>query len=200
MDSPFVSGVLRRFATDLGLDHRHASTAYRALVDRAHGACVDRSHHAVAYSPAILVTTQTIGGVAHVSVCDNGDALGQLEVRRLYASIRTGRTGAVQRALVAGGVDGAEAIVGRFGVALLAAFVIADRITITTRDHLAPPDGGIRHSCDSRSYRTEPYHVARPGTLVQLRIRGSHRELATPGAIEDALRDRASTLPVRINV
>jgi molecular chaperone HtpG len=202
LDSPFVSGVLRRFASDLGLDREDAFAAYRALVDRAQAACVKRQEETLAFAPAILVTTQTIGGVAHVSICDNGEALPPGEVRQLYSAIRTGRAGAVQRALIASGVDGAESIVGRLGVSLLSSFVIADRVTITTRAHTVRAEAGIRFVCDSRTYSAEPYRVARPGTIVQLRIRPEQAAMATPALVRDALEGYAQTLalPVRINV
>ena len=195
--APFVSGLLRRFGEDL---HEDPLVAYRALVDRAHGACMRRGMIASNFSASILVATQSLGGVTHVSVCDNGEALGATEVRMLYTAIRTGRAGAMRRALIEAGADGADSIVGRLGVALLAALVIADQITIYTRSHLAPPDAGIRFICDSRTYLAEPQRIARAGTVIQLRIRRDHAELATLDAIRGAIVDHAKKLPLPIRV
>lgn len=197
--SPFVSGVLRRIATEIGVDPYFA---YRAFVDRAHAACVSRLAEASSFTAAILVTTQTIGGIGHVSICDNGDALGPGEVRVLYDAIRTGRAGTVQRALIATGVDGAHTVVGRLGSALLAAFSIADQVTIATRSHVVRPEAGIRFTCTSQTYGAVPYRMARPGTNIQLRIRPEFQALASVVAVRDALIEHARglSLPVQINV
>jgi HSP90 family molecular chaperone len=197
--SPFVSGVLRRFAVELEVD---PFVAYRAFVDRAHEACVARQQHAFAFSPAILVTTQTIGGIAHVSICDNGDAIAAGDVRQLYRAIQTGRAGAVQRALAASGVERADEIVGRVGVALLAAFVISDQVTIATRAHAVRAEAGIRFVCNSKSYGAEPHRLARPGTVVQMRIRPEYQAGACAGVVRGVIEEHARTLtlPVHINV
>jgi molecular chaperone HtpG len=197
IDEPFVSGMLRRFGEEL---HEDPLVAYRSLVDRAHGACMRRGMVASNFSAAILVVTHTVGGVSHVSICDNGEALVASEVRMLYAAIRTGRAGAMRRALIEAGTDGADSIIGRLGVALLAAFLIADQITISTRSHLAPPDAGIRFTCNSRTYLAEPLRIARPGTVIQLRIRADHAELGTLDAVRAALVEHARRLPLPIRV
>jgi HSP90 family molecular chaperone len=197
IDEPVVSGVLRRFGEEL---HEDPLIAYRSLVDRAHGACMRRGMMASNFSAAILVVTQTVAGVSHVSICDNGEALIASEVRMLYAAIRTGRAGAARRALIEAGADGADSLIGRLGVALLAAFQLADQITISTRSHLAPPDAGVRFTCNSRTYLTEPLRIARPGTIVQLRIRRDHEHLGTVDTVRSALLDHARTLSLPIRV
>lgn len=195
--APHVSGALRAFGEHL---HEDPLVAYRSLVDRAHDACVRRARLDRKYAPAILVGTQTIGGVAHVSICDNGEALDPYEVRRLYAAIRTGRAGAVRRALVATGVDGADSIIGGLGVAMLASLLVADQVTIQTRGHGAPAEAGIRYLCTSRTYTAEPHRLARPGTLVQLRIRRDRQRLGTVEVVREALvaHARSLALPIRV--
>jgi molecular chaperone HtpG len=197
--SPFVSGVLRRFAIELKVD---PFVAYRAFVDRAHAACVARKANAFAFAPAILVTTQTIGGIAHVSICDNGDSVQVGAVRQLYRAIQTGRAGAVQRAIAASGVERADTIVGQVGVALLAAFVIADQVTIATRAHAVRPEAGIQFACNSKSYWAEPHRLARPGTVVQMRIRPEFQAAAAVDVVRRVIEEHAQslTLPVHINV
>lgn len=197
--SPFVSGVLRRFAVELEVD---PFVAYRAFVDRAHDACVTRRQLAYAYSPAILVTTQTIGGVAYVSICDNGEPIHGSEVSQVYHAIQSGRAGAVGRALAASGAQRADDVVGRVGAALLSAFVIADQVTIATRAHTVRPEAGVRFACNSRTYSAEPHRMARPGTVVQLRMRPEYQSAATVDVVREVLGEHARglTLPVQVNV
>ena len=94
--SPLTSGILKRLGDDLDAD---PGEVFRALVERAHEACMARVLSEPDYAPAIAVTTETIGGRAQVSICDNGRALAPGEVRSVYAAIRCGRVGAVRRAI-----------------------------------------------------------------------------------------------------
>lgn len=196
--TPFFSGVLRRFGKDLHQDD--PLFAYRALLDRAHDACVRRLQSEPAYVPALLVGTHSFSGTSHVSFCDNGIVLAPDDVRQLYDSIRQGRSGAVLRALLANGVEGADDVVGRLGVALLAAFLISDQVAIMTRGHDQPPDSGIRYFCDSRTYSHEPHRLARPGTVIQLRIRPEQKHLGEMQAVRAAILEHARSLelPVRV--
>jgi molecular chaperone HtpG len=198
--SPYSSGVLRRFGQDIHDDPR---VAFRALVDRAHEACmrhVLEPRGAGRPVPAILVTTQTIGGVNHVAICDNGAHLAADDVRRLYATSRSGRAGAVRRALSETGAARADTVVGRFGVAMLAAFLIADEVVITTRSHDAVPDDGVRYACTSRTYHVVPHRVPRAGTLIQLRLRPECQALGEVGVVRAALVAHARTLELPIRV
>lgn len=196
--TPHVSGVLRRFGEDIHDDPR---VAYRALVDRAHEACMrvllEGSSQRV---PAILVTTQTIGGVNHVAICDNGAALAPDDVRRLYATSRSGRAGAIRRALSETGAARADTVVGRFGVAMLAAFLSSDQIVIATRGRDTAPEDGVRYTCTSRTYHVEPYRVARAGTSITLRLRPECQAMGTVDVVRDALVAHARTLELPIRV
>ena len=196
--APFFSGVLQRFGKELHQDD--PLFAYRALLDRAHDACLRRRAIEPSYTPALLVGMQAFSGTSHVSFCDNGVVLEPDDVRQLYATIRQGRSGAVQRALIAGGVDGADDVVGQLGVALLAAFVISDQVAIMTRGHDHPPESGIRYLCNSRTYSSEPHRIARPGTVIQLRIRPEQKHLGETAAVRAALLEHARLLelPVRV--
>jgi len=196
--TPFFSGVLQRMGKDLHQDD--PLFAYRALLDRAHDACMRRRASEPGYLSALLVGTQAFSGTSHVSFCDNGVVLAPEDVRQLYATIRQGRTGAVHRALLAGGVDGADDVVGRLGVALLAAFVISDQIAIMTRGHDHPPESGIRYLCNSRTYSSDPHRIPRPGTVIQLRIRPDQKHLGQSAAVRAAIFDHARLLelPVRV--
>jgi molecular chaperone HtpG len=201
LHAPHVSGVLRRFGEDL---HEDPRVAFRALVDRAHEACMRNVLEPVPGAarpvPAILVSTQTIGSVNHVSICDNGASLSPDDVRRLYATSRSGRAGAIRRALSEAGAARADTVVGRLGVAMLAAFLISDEITISTRAHDTPAEAGVRYTCTSRNYHVEPYRVARAGTIIQLRLRREHQAMGEVGVVREALVAHARTLELPIRV
>lgn len=169
--------------------------AFRELVDRAADACARRLAIDPDHGPSILVSTQTIGGVAHVSVTDNGEAFEADAFRALYQVIQSGRLGAVKRALAR---DGAADVVGTFGASLLAAFLLADRIVITARHHGSAATEAVRFTCDSRTYQLEACTAARAGSTVQLRVRHHLQKLATIDAIRETLAD--VPYPIRIGL
>jgi HSP90 family molecular chaperone len=188
-----TSGILHRFGHDL---HTDPSVVFAALVARSHAACLERAAADRSYVPAILVTTQSSSGRVHLSVCDNGAPLPAEDVKQLYAAIRTGRVGSLRRALTS--TDHATAMVGKVGVALLAAFVLADQVGIVTRGQ----DEGIRYLCNSRTYVAEPYAAPRPGTTFQLRMRAEATALSdianVRAALVTSLGTRSVTTPIRV--
>jgi HSP90 family molecular chaperone len=186
---PHLSGILRQIGHELDLD---PEIAFCALVDRAHDACQRLLVQRPSFVPAILVGTQTIGGIAHVSICDNGAPLAPDEVRNVYSLGRDGRAKLAE--------GSGDVVVGRLGMALLAAFAISDQISISTRAHDQPPDGGMRFLCTSRAYHCEPYRLARPGTIIQLRLRRECQMFGDVTSVRDALLPHARTLalPVRV--
>lgn len=195
-DGPFVSGVLHRFRKYVADDPRNA---YRGLVDRAHDACMRRlAANDPSYVPAILVSTHTVAGTAHISICDNGDPIVADDVRKLYELMRSGRSGAVHRAL--GEVDDAERVVGQLGAGLLAAVLLADQIQITTRGHAQPADAGTRYTCDSRTYDHVACRVPRAGSIVQLRVRPDLQAMANIDVVREALVPHAKLLELPIRV
>lgn len=197
-DPPFVSGVLHRFRKYVADDPRNA---YRGLVDRAHDACKRRlAAGDPAYVPAILVSTSTIAGVAHVSICDNGEAIVAEDVRKLYELLRSGRSGAVHRAFGDAGAEGAPSVVGQLGAGLLAAVYVADQIVITTRGPNTKPEDGVRYTCDSRTYDHKPCRAPRPGSVVQLRVRPDCQAMGRVEAVRATLVQHAKLLelPVRV--
>jgi len=177
--------------------HSDLRAAYRELVDRAAEACARRAAVDPSFRAAILVSTQTISGIAHVSITDNGETFEADAFRALYQVVQTGRLGAIKRALA---TQEPRDVVGTFGASLMAAFIIADRITITCRAHDAAAAEGLKFTCDSRSYDLGPTTVARAGTTVQLRVRPDRQRLGTLETIREALAKHAAGVPYPIRI
>jgi len=186
------SGVLHRFARDLSIDPR---IAYQLLAERAHEACVRRATMESNCRPAILVGSQVIGGRALVSFSDNGAALAGEDIKFVYDSLANGIMERTRQALVTQGIDVAHQMLGRLGVAMLGAFLIADMVTIKTR---GGANTGTRYTCSSVTYTTEPYQVPRPGTVVQLRIRTEREAFADLSVVRDVLATLKRLSPIHI--
>ena len=189
MSSPSLfSGVLHRFARDLEIDPR---IAYQLLAERAHEACLRRAA-VERLVPAILVGTQTIGGRTYVSLADNGAALAGDDIKQVYAALQAGLVEQTRAALVSQGIDAAHRIIGRLGVAMLGAFLIADMVTIKTRG----ADAGMRYTCSSATYTAEPYAIPRAGTVIQLRVRAEREALADLAAVRQVLSTLTRLSPI----
>lgn len=184
------SGVLHRFARDLEIDPR---IAYQLLAERAHEACLRRAA-VERLVPAILVGTQQMADRTYVSFADNGAALAGEEIKQVYAALQTGLVEQTRAALVAQGVDAAHRIIGRLGVAMLGAFLIADMITIKTRG----ADAGMRYTCSSATYTAEPYQIPRPGTVIQLRVRKEREALADLAVVRQVMGTLTQLAPISI--
>lgn len=61
---------------------------------------------------------------------------------------------------------------GRFGIGILAAFLLGDRLEVTTRHVTAPPEAGIQFSCSIDDEEIELRRVTLPalGTSIRVRI------------------------------
>lgn len=193
--NPQFTSLARVVGEGANLDPR---AAYRELVDRARDACARRLEIDPAHVPSILVSTQSLGGVAHVSVTDNGEAFEADAFRELYAVIQNGRLGAVKRKLAASASP--ADVVGTFGAALLAAFLLADKIVITSRPHGADAEESTKFTCDSRNYTIAPTSSARAGTIVMMRVRPNMQKLGTLEMIREALATHGKTIayPIRL--
>jgi molecular chaperone HtpG len=194
-----LPGLLKLLGENL---YSNPQVAFRELVQNAHDSCVRQRLAADAagepYSPRIDVRTRRDGASALVTVSDNGEGLDAEQIREFLATIGRGRTAQVRAALESTGSDAAYDLVGQFGVGLLSAFLVADRVEVVTRrrDRV----DGFRWVCEGQqSYRLEPCEVRDPGTTVRLRIRREAPELGHPELVRDALRRYARYLQVPIH-
>ncbi|HWW73797.1 MAG TPA: ATP-binding protein, partial [Pyrinomonadaceae bacterium] len=74
---------------------------------------------------------------------------------------------------------------GRFGIGLLAAFLLGNRLEVETRHVTSPPDDGVRFSCSIEDEEIELQRCTLPevGTTIRVRISaGVFGKLNTPGS------------------
>lgn len=188
-----LPGLLELLGGSLYSDPR---VAYRELIQNAHDACTRRRVAAAAddrgWRPRIEVDFPSEGPRRLVRIQDNGEGLEPDEIRRFLATIGRGRTREVRRLLEASGDEDADELVGQFGVGLLAAFLVADRVEVTTQGRGV---AAHRWICEGRqTYRIEAAERDEQGTTVQLRIREDHEELGLPAIVRDAVHHYARYL------
>jgi molecular chaperone HtpG len=192
-----LPGLLQLLGESLYSDPR---VAYRELVQNAHDACVRRDLAGDAsYVPRIDVAVRREAGRTLVAITDNGEGLDADDIRTFLATIGRGRTGELRALLEAEGTTDHERLVGQFGVGLLSAFLVADRLEVLTRR--GDRAEGYRWICEGKqTYRLEPAQRAAQGSEVLLRIREDRAELGDADVIRDAIAHYARYLAVPIDV
>lgn len=133
----------------------------------------------------LVICCEDVAGRRYVTFEDNGAGLSADEAREFLATIGRGQTG---RALHDATADGADNLIGRFGVGLLAAFMVADRVEVESRRFDLGPEQGVRWVNEGQqTYRIEAWSRRDAGTSVRLRMRETMAHMGTEVAVRGAL-------------
>ena len=112
-----------------------------------------------------------------ITVADNGIGMSRAEVIEHIGTIAKSGTQEFLHALT--GDQRADAsLIGQFGVGFYSAFIVSDRVVLTTRRAGQPPGEGARWESDGRgTYTLETVDVPSRGTTVVLHLRGGEDDL-----------------------
>ncbi|GAA1840012.1 molecular chaperone HtpG [Actinomadura bangladeshensis] len=112
-----------------------------------------------------------------ITIADNGIGMSRDEVIGNIGTIARSGTAEFLRAM-SGDKRGDTALIGQFGVGFYSAFIVADRVTLTTRRAGLPPDEGVRWSSGGRGeYTVESVERAERGTTIVLHLRDGEDDL-----------------------
>jgi molecular chaperone HtpG len=112
-----------------------------------------------------------------ITVADNGIGMSRQEVIDHVGTIAKSGTREFLAALT-GDQRKDAALIGQFGVGFYSAFIVADRVTLTTRRSGLAAAEGVRWESDGRgAYTLEPVEVADRGTTVVLHLREGEDDL-----------------------
>lgn len=176
--------------------------ALRELAQNAHDSCVRRREEDPAaasdYAPAIQIWADR--EARQLFIEDNGSGLTRDEITVFLATVGRGYTSELRSRLGAGGRDEALELIGFFGLGLLSAFMIAQRVQITTCSYQTPAEAWRWVSEGGQSYALRRATRPSVGTTVQLDVRDDALFLLDTGALADTLRRYAELLPVPITI
>ncbi|HEY1616802.1 MAG TPA: ATP-binding protein, partial [Streptosporangiaceae bacterium] len=112
-----------------------------------------------------------------ITVADNGIGMSRDEVIENIGTIARSGTREFLQAL-SGDQRKDATLIGQFGVGFYAAFVVADRVTLTTRRAGLPAGEGVRWESDGRGeYTLAQADAEQPGTQVVLHLRDGEDDL-----------------------
>ena len=143
----------------------------------------------------ITVTLDPDGGT--LSVTDNGIGMTEEELTKYICNIAL--SGAVDFiSKYESETDGSKnGIIGHFGLGFYSAFMVSDRVEVTTKSYTDAP--AVHWVCDENGeYETENSVKTERGTTVTMHISESEKEYLSPSKIRAMLEKYCSFMPVEI--
>ncbi len=164
----------------------------RELVQNAHDSCTRRAHEqSDAPQPAISIRANPSEGWLHVE--DNGAGLTHEEIQTYLATVGRGRTRELRE-------DGADGLIGLFGLGFLSTYVVAERTEVWTTSHKDPATAWRFTSRSGHQYTIEEAPARNVGTCVSLQLEDAHRSLAQMGPLRSLLEKYCSLLSIPLTL
>ena len=162
--------------------YSHKEIFLRELISNASDACDKLRFEAIA-SPELLggdadfhIDVSVDKEARTLTIRDNGTGMSRDEVIANIGTIASSGTRKFLEALSAEQKDDAN-LIGQFGVGFYSAFIVADKVTLTTRKAGVDAGEGVRwESAGSGEYTLETVEAAQRGTAVTLHLKPDEDE------------------------
>jgi molecular chaperone HtpG len=133
-----------------------------------------------------------------ITVSDNGVGMSREEVVANIGTIAKSGTREFVRSLT-GDASKDATLIGQFGVGFYSSFIVADRVTLTTRRAGLPADQAVRWSSDGEGeFTVEPAEKAARGTEVVLHLREGEDEFLSEFRLQQLVRRYSDHIPIPI--
>jgi molecular chaperone HtpG len=149
-------------------------------------------------SPQIRVITDQQARTLEIQ--DNGSGLTREEIDAYLSTIgQSGNTEELRHRIREADRNRAIDLIGQFGIGLLSAFIVAEKVTLVTR---ASGHQALRWESDGgETYQVEPAERQQTGTTVTLHLHAEHSRYLDPGRLRSIIRAYADFIgmPVYLN-
>jgi molecular chaperone HtpG len=123
-----------------------------------------------------------------ITVADNGVGMSRAEVIEHIGTIAKSGTRDFLRSLT-GDQRKDATLIGQFGVGFYSAFIVADRVSLTTRRYGLPAAAGVRWESDGKGeYTLETVEVPSRGTTIVLKLREGEDDLLNDYRLRSIIR------------
>src|SRR5437868_2751018 len=147
-------------------------------IDRLRLELLSRSELPEAEGP-LRIRVSYDSGARTITVADNGIGMSRQEVIEHIGTIAKSGTREFLRALTGDQRQDAS-LIGQFGVGFYSSFIVADRVTLTTRREGVGAAEAVRWESDGRGeYTLETVEQASRGTTIVLHLREGEDDLLT---------------------
>ncbi len=154
--------------------------AIRELIQNAHDSCIRRRlEDPAAVEPEIRLRPAAAAGT--LTFLDSGAGLTHAEVVRYLATIGSGYTRELRDELED------ESLIGYFGLGFLTAYIISQRVTVTTCSYQTPGEAWRFDTQDGQRYGLTPVATQGVGTRVVLHLADDFLDLGDPQILDAVL-------------
>jgi molecular chaperone HtpG len=168
----------------------------RELLQNAHDSIVKRQSMGAA--PAGRIDIDVNATVNTLNFTDNGAGMTEQEIVAYLSTIGRSGTGELRTQLEQLDRRQAETLIGRFGIGILSAFVVAKKVEVRTCSAgperitlLWTADGGPKYTLESLG-------KGKPGTSVTVHLKPECRGMTVPDILEETVQKYADFLPFPI--
>jgi molecular chaperone HtpG len=136
-----------------------------------------------------------------ITIADNGIGMSREEVIEHIGTIAKSGTREFLHALT-GDQQRDASLIGQFGVGFYSAFIVANRVVLTTRRAGLAADQGVRWESDGRgAYTLQATEVAARGTTIELHLRDGEDELLNEYRLRSIISKYSDhiSLPILLN-
>jgi molecular chaperone HtpG len=182
--------------------YSHKEIFLRELISNASDACEKLRFEAIAKpdlmgSDLLSVTLTPDSSAGTLSVEDNGIGMNEAEIIDNLGTIARSGTKKFLETLSGDSAKDAQ-LIGQFGVGFYSAFIVADKVTVTTKRSDAP---GVRWESDGEGqYQIEAAGKADRGTQVILHLRDEDKEFLEPSRLRQLVRKYSDHLSIPITL
>jgi molecular chaperone HtpG len=135
-----------------------------------------------------------------VTVRDNGIGMTRAEIAENLGTVARSGTARYASELVAQG-QGAEGLIGQFGVGFYAAFIVAERVEVRSRRAGQAPEAGVVWRSDGvADYELDDAPREAHGTEVVLHLKSGQDEFLAPERLEHIVHTYAEHLPFPVRL
>ncbi|MGN6680438.1 MAG: ATP-binding protein, partial [Streptosporangiaceae bacterium] len=171
------------------IQNAHDSILRRAELAREQGRQAPPAHIQVVVDP----------DGREIQIRDNGCGLTDAEIDGYLSTIGKSGTGELRKHLAEADRGRAIELIGQFGIGLLSAFIVADRVSVVTK---AEGREALRWESDGGSnYTVQPAERGQTGTTVTLHVSQAHSRYLDRPKLESIIRTYADFIgmPVFVN-
>jgi molecular chaperone HtpG len=151
-------------------------------------------------SPELAIWIDADPAAGTVTIRDSGIGMTREEAISNLGTIARSGTAEFFRSL-SGDQQKDSALIGQFGVGFYSAFIVADRVVVTSRRAGDPVEAGVRwESAADGEYTVETLPVTERGTTVTLHLKADAKEYADPYTLRRLIRKYSDHIgfPVRM--
>ncbi|HEY1640313.1 MAG TPA: ATP-binding protein [Streptosporangiaceae bacterium] len=194
-----LEGLIQLLAQNLYAD---PDVFLREMIQNAHDSIVCRAEQAGErgeQAPPARIQVVADAGRREIRIRDNGSGLTDAEIDGYLSTIGRSGTGELRQQVAQADRGRAVELIGQFGIGLLSAFIVADRVTVLTRS--AGPEALRWESDGGRNYTVAPAQRSETGTTVILHVTPEHSHYLDRSRLESIIRTYADFIgmPVYVN-